>query len=1092
VKSVEDLQVQYDGTVRNAQGMILQFLYGEDGMDGAKVEEEHLDKWSDEKFVWKNVDTEIKQRELEQMKRDQEVLKSTGKGAGVLPVPLRRLILQARKRFRAETIQDIDYIVNSVYGLLERLTVSRDKEMETNGTLFLKIHVRMQLSSKMVIENYKMSKQAFDYVIGAIEQRFENAKATPGEMVGVLCAQSLGAPLTQLTLNSVEYNETLIIRWKGTPLKFSSNDKVGKFIDGLVEQFPEKIQLQPDGHTIYLPLEPGTAEALSTDEDGNMVWTELEAVTRHPPINKDGSSTLVKITTDSGRTAIATKAKSFLVGELQEDGTSYKIKEKEGSELNIGDNIPIVKFLYPKENNKTFDVKTVLNPRENLFTDYVIEGNDIMPPPSKSVRWFHKIKDKVPYNRSDTFRVALKNLEEQNMFIPGRVYPKNWLGPSGISSWIPSEIELTKSFGFFVGAYLAEGCTTRFQVCIANNDSEYRKKAVEWSEQFGITNRLNGRVDERGESTTICIHSTILRNLIVKICGKGSYEKRVPDFAYSAPDEFVIGLLDAYLCGDGSFETNGRLTAYSRSIKLRDGISLLMTRFDIHTRLFESMIVDKRDQQDPEGTSKPLYHLTTSAHEAEKMLDIVTTLKYKNDRLKREGIVLQHKDKRQIRIQNDVMMDKIVKIEDFTSDHPFVYDLTVEDTRNMTLLNGILEHDTFHAAGSAAKNVTSGVPRFTELIDVSKHMKTPSVSISLDDTLKPAEVMAKMEHTTLRKVIHKFVREPLPELFKFTVSSENELPTYRCIELNSELCIAKGITMQEIANHMKDKVSVLHTSENSERWLMWFPKGSSVPLDMHLKGVENIDKIVMRQSIETDEWIMDTDGSNLIEVLSHPGVDWVKTTCNNIVETAEIMGIEAARNLLLREIRNVISVDGNYVNYRHIAILVDAMSYRGNLTPMSRHGLNMVSDTSVFHRASFEKTVNELSNAGIYSERDPLKSITASILMGKLSETGTGFVDIVEDEKEFKFETGNDSDDSDVSGFEVDDEPEISNDLKGFEVPDYDDLYSDEETETVPVKNYIYVPSSPKVAFQTKNVNYVPSSPKVVFKRISTYIPSSP
>jgi intein/homing endonuclease len=843
-------------------------------------------------------------------------------------------------------------------------------------------------------------------------------------------------PLTQLTLNSVEYNETLIIRWKGKPLNFSSNDKIGKFIDGLVEQFPEKIQLQPDGHTIYLHLEPGTAEALSTDEDGNMVWTELEAVTRHPPINKDGSSTLVKITTDSGRTAIATKAKSFLVGELQDDG-KYKIKEKEGSELKMGDNIPIVKFLYPKENNKTFDVETILDTQ-----DY-------------------------------------------------------------IEKKIPSKIELTKSFGFFVGAYLAEGCTTRFQVCIANNDSDYRKKSVEWSEQFGITNRLNGRTDEIGESTTICIHSTILRNLIVKICGEGSYNKRVPDFAYSAPDEFVIGFLDAYLCGDGSFEKNGRLTAYSRSIKLRDGISLLLSRFDIHTRLFESMIVDKRDQLDPRGTSKPLYHLTTSSHEAEKMIDIVTTLKYKNDRLKRKGIVLQNKDKRNHQIQNDVMMDKVVKIEDFTSEHPFVYDLTVEKTKNMTLINGITVRDTFHAAGSASKNVTTGVPRFTELIDVSKHMKTPSVSISLDNSLKPAEVMAKMEHTTLRKIIHKFVREPLPELFKLMVETVDEtgepitMPTYRCIELNSELCIAKGITMQEIAHHMKDKIPVLHNSENSERWLMWFPKGSSVPLDMHLKGVENIEKIVMRQNIETDEWIMDTDGTNLIEVLSHPGVDWIKTTCNNVVETTEILGIEAGRQLLLREIRNVISVDGTYVNYRHISVLVDAMTYRGDLTPMSRHGINRVNDASVFHRASFEKTVSELSNAGMYAEKDPLKSITASILMGKLSESGTGFVDVVSTEPEFKFDTDTEDTDS-LEGFEVgnvenksETESEIGFELKGFDVPDYDDLYAEEEEENEICVSKNYIPSSPKVVFKTF-YNYIPSSPKVQFKRISTYIPSSP
>jgi len=175
--------------------MVMQFLYGEDGMDGAKVETERLGIWNPTKFMWESelsVDGDLKQMEIKQLLKDQETLKLTGKGAGILPVPVRRLILQARKRFRAEVITDTDYIIKSVYGLLDRIKISNDDEMEINGTLFLKIHIRMQLASKMVIETHKMSKQALDYIIGAIEHRFENAKATPGEMVGVLCAQSLG------------------------------------------------------------------------------------------------------------------------------------------------------------------------------------------------------------------------------------------------------------------------------------------------------------------------------------------------------------------------------------------------------------------------------------------------------------------------------------------------------------------------------------------------------------------------------------------------------------------------------------------------------------------------------------------------------------------------------------------------------------------------------------------------------------------------------------------------------------------------------------------------------------------------------------
>lgn len=52
-----------------------------------------------------------------------------------------------------------------------------------------------------------------------------------------------------------------------------------------------------------------------------------------------------------------------------------------------------------------------------------------------------------------------------------------------------------------------------------------------------------------------------------------------------------------------------------------------------------------------------------------------------------------------------------------------------EPTTQMTL-------NTFHSAGIAATNVTLGVPRLQELLDVSKKMKTPSLKIYLNDMIR--------------------------------------------------------------------------------------------------------------------------------------------------------------------------------------------------------------------------------------------------------------------------------------------------------------------------------------------------------------------
>ena len=68
------------------------------------------------------------------------------------------------------------------------------------------------------------------------------------------------------------------------------------------------------------------------------------------------------------------------------------------------------------------------------------------------------------------------------------------------------------------------------------------------------------------------------------------------------------------------------------------------------------------------------------------------------------------------------------------------------------------------------------------------------------------------------------------------------------------------------------------------------------------------------------------------------------------------MGIEAVRKALERELYHVISFDGSYVNYRHLALLCDTMTSRGHLMAITRHGINR-QDTGPLMKCSFEETV---------------------------------------------------------------------------------------------------------------------------------------
>ena len=70
----------------------------------------------------------------------------------------------------------------------------------------------------------------------------------------------------------------------------------------------------------------------------------------------------------------------------------------------------------------------------------------------------------------------------------------------------------------------------------------------------------------------------------------------------------------------------------------------------------------------------------------------------------------------------------------------------------------------------------------------------------------------------------------------------------------------------------------------------------------------------------------------------------------------QVLGIEAVRKALERELYHVISFDGSYVNYRHLALLCDTMTCRGHLMAITRHGVNR-QDTGPLMKCSFEETV---------------------------------------------------------------------------------------------------------------------------------------
>jgi DNA-directed RNA polymerase II subunit RPB1 len=359
--------------------------------------------------------------------------------------------------------------------------------------------------------------------------------------------------------------------------------------------------------------------------------------------------------------------------------------------------------------------------------------------------------------------------------------------------------------------------------------------------------------------------------------------------------------------------------------------------------------------------------------------------------------------------------------------------------------------NTFHYAGVSAKNVTLGVPRLKEIINVAKTPKTPGLTVYLQEEVSSDKniaelVVSMLEYTVMGDIVRKTEiyydpdvkntvvakdREFVKEFYDFSEKTDEDLrrlnPWVLRFELDKALVYVKKIKMDEISAEIAAEygsdLNVEVSDDNADdlvvrvRIMNDAPSNNGMmdetgqPLDdedaevgqdddvflktlersmltkLKLRGVDHVKKVFMRGGAKRavwdentgfgvrDEWVLETDGTNLMAVLGVDFVDASRTVSNDIVEVFVALGIEGVRGALLGELRNVISFDGSYVNYRHLACLVDVMTMQGHLMAIDRHGINRV-ESGPLLRASFEETVDMLMEAAVYAEEEILKGVT--------------------------------------------------------------------------------------------------------------------
>jgi DNA-directed RNA polymerase II subunit RPB1 len=181
-----------------------------------------------------------------------------------------------------------------------------------------------------------------------------------------------------------------------------------------------------------------------------------------------------------------------------------------------------------------------------------------------------------------------------------------------------------------------------------------------------------------------------------------------------------------------------------------------------------------------------------------------------------------------------------------------------------------------------------------------------------------------------------------------------------------------------------------------------------------LRGVKGIDKVILRKVngkdnmiekngvyIKQDIWLLDTIGTNMLEVLALDYVDTERTYSNSIIENYNVLGIEAARQSIYNELVDVISFDGTYLNYHNFSILVDRMTFTHKLISIFRHGLNN-DDTGPITKASFEETPTIFLKAARHAELDIMRGVSANIMCGQEGYYGTSAFQVLLDLEEMR------------------------------------------------------------------------------------------
>ncbi|MGC8812498.1 MAG: DNA-directed RNA polymerase subunit A'' [Candidatus Aenigmatarchaeota archaeon] len=292
---------------------------------------------------------------------------------------------------------------------------------------------------------------------------------------------------------------------------------------------------------------------------------------------------------------------------------------------------------------------------------------------------------------------------------------------------------------------------------------------------------------------------------------------------------------------------------------------------------------------------------------------------------------------------------------------------------------------TFHFAGSAGIKVTYGLPRLIEIFDAKKKPETPMMTIYLKKEFNNRDDARKVAEKILEKNVLKLMKKTSINLTDGFIEIEpNDLR-----KINN-ICQVIKENFKDFKVWIKGEKIIVKPKKEIE--IKELQKIREKILNTRVSGIEGISNLVIRR--EGDDWIITTIGSNLEEVLKIKEVDSTRTITNDIYETAKVLGIEAARNLIINEALKTLQEQGLNVDVRHLMLVGDIMTRSGSIKPIGRYGV-AGAKSSILARAAFEETIKHLVKASVRNEVDNFQGIFENVMIGQVVPSGTGMFELV-------------------------------------------------------------------------------------------------